>query len=264
LKPFEIEPRDFVQSLERGLTIINVFGPDRSSLTLSEVARETGLTRAAARRFLLTLCHLGYVGTDRKSFWLTPKLLEISQKYLASQPWWQVAQPIVEEAARETGESCSLCILDGADIVYVSRVAVSRLISTNLSIGSRLPAYPTALGRVLLSQLPSQQLKEFLDALTLERHTSYTLTDRKKLKASIDKARNDGYCVVNQELEIGLIGLAVPIHIKGVISALGVSVHSARVTAKQIVPRYLDVLRKSAEHISIGVQQRLRARAEVD
>ena len=258
MSQFQIEPRDFVQSLERGLAIIGVFGPDKSALTLSDVARDTGLTRAAARRFLLTLCHLGYVGTDKKLFWLKPKVLELGQRYLAAQPWWQVAQPIVEEAARRTGESCSLCILDGNDIVYVCRVAVNRLIAINLSIGSRLPAYPTAIGRVLLTGLPGSQLDDMLDGIALQEFTAQTIVDRKKLKRAVEKARNDGYCVVNQELEVGLIGLAVPVNTDGVFAALGVSVHSARVSAKEVVAKFLPTLRDSADRIVAGIKQRLR------
>jgi IclR family transcriptional regulator, pca regulon regulatory protein len=258
LKEFSIERRDFVQSLDRGIAIIRAFGPERSSMTLSEVAQATGLTRAAARRFLLTLAKLGYVGTDRKEFWLKPRILELGQRYLAAQPWWQVAQPIVEDAARRMAESCSLCILDGPDIVYVCRVAVQRLIATNLSIGSRLPTYPTALGRVLLSQLPAEQLHDLIRSLSLQPFTPHTVTEPKKLQSRIDKARAEGYCLVNQELEVGLIGLAVPIRNAGVVAALGVSVHSARVSAKETVSRYLPVLRESANRISEGVQRRLR------
>lgn len=255
---FPIEPRDFVQSLERGLAVICTFGPDKGTLTLSDVARETGMTRAAARRFLLTLCRLGYVGTDQKTFWLKPKVLELGQRYLSAQPWWHVAQPIVEEAARKTGESCSLCILDRHDIVYVCRVAVNRLIAINLSIGSRLPAYPTAIGRVLMSELPGEQLDDMLDRLALQEHTAQTITDRKKLKRTIKKARSDGYCVVNQELEVGLIGLAVPIQSDGMLAALGISVHSGRIAAKDVVPRFLPTIRDSAERIRAGIRQRLR------
>jgi IclR family pca regulon transcriptional regulator len=143
----KLDQGDYIRSLENGLAIVKAFGQDDPTLTLSEAAAKTGMTRAAARRFLLTLTHLGYLEVDGKSFRLRPKILELGERYLTSQPWWNVAQPLIEEAVRKMGESCSLCILDGAEIVYVCRVAVNRLISTNISIGSRLPAYPTALGR---------------------------------------------------------------------------------------------------------------------
>src|SRR3954469_16536154 len=148
---FPMVQRDYVQSLERGLAIIKAFGPDHATLTLGEAAAMTGLNRAAARRFLLTLVKLGYVGTDKKTFWLRSRILELGYSYLSSQPWWQVAQPVLEEAARATQETCNIAILSDAEIVYVSRVAAKRIISTNLSVGSRLPAHVTALGRVLLA-----------------------------------------------------------------------------------------------------------------
>lgn len=253
LEEFRIEQRDFVQSLERGLAILRAFGPGRTNLSLSEVARLTGLTRAAARRFLLTFTHLGYVATDRKMFWLTPRVLELGRHYLSAQPWWEIAQPVVEEAARRMGESCSLCILDGADIIYVCRVAISRLISINLSIGSRLPASPTALGRVLLAQLPPERLEALLAKTSFEQHTPHTLTEAGKLIAAIEKARGDGFSVVDQELEIGLVGVAVPVRDTDVLSALGVSVNSARMSATEAQERYLPVLQESAERISAGL-----------
>ena len=147
----KIEQRDFIQSVERGFAVIQAFGAGRTSLTISEAAQLTGLSRAAVRRFLLTLVHLDYIDTDNKLFWLKPRVLELGRCYLSAQPWWQIAQPVIEDVARQTGESCSLCVLDGTEIVYVCRVAVHRIVSTNVSVGSRLPAHPTALGRALLS-----------------------------------------------------------------------------------------------------------------
>src|SRR5882757_10791205 len=169
--------RDFVQSLERGLAIIKAFGPEHSTLTLGEAAAKTGLTRAAARRFLLTLTKLGYVGTDKKTFWLRSRILELGYSYLSSQSWWQVAQPVLEEAARATQETCNIAILSDTEIVYVARVIAKRIISTNLSIGSRLPAQVTALGRVLLAGLPNDELKSLIKQISLAKLTSHTVED---------------------------------------------------------------------------------------
>src|SRR5215813_9885004 len=148
---FTMLSRDYVQSLERGLAVIKAFGPEQSTLTLAEAAAKTGLTRAATRRFLLTLVKLGYVGTDKKTFWLRSRVLELGYSYLSSQPWWQIAQPVLEETARATQETCNIAILSGTEIVYVARVLAKRIISTNLSIGSRLPAHVTASGARFLS-----------------------------------------------------------------------------------------------------------------
>ena len=250
-----IEQRNFVQSIERGFAIIQAFGAGRTTLTISEAAQITGLTRAAARRFLLTLAHLGYVGTDGKFFWLKPRVLELGHCYLTAQPWWRIAQPVVEDAARQTGESCSLCVLDGDEIVYVCRVAVHRIVSTNVSIGSRLPAYTTALGRVLLGQLPARELEQSISDAAIQKYTTQTTTNRKRLKKIIEQTNHDGYSLVNQELETGLIGLAVPITAPhGVSAALGVSVHAARVPAEEALLRYLHILKKSAEQILAGMQ----------
>jgi IclR family transcriptional regulator, pca regulon regulatory protein len=256
LKSIELEHRDYIQSLEKGLAIIKAFGPNDPSLTLSDAAKKTGMTRAAARRFLLTLTHLGYLGTDRKSFWLTPKVLELGERYLTSQPWWSVAQPIIEEAARKMGESCSLCTLDAEEIVYICRVAVSRLISTNLSIGSRISVFPTALGRVLLAQMPDDELKAFMTTATLRRHTVNTIVDKKKFLQIIEQARTEGFCLVEQELELGLAGIAVPVsRSKETFAALGASVHSGRVARKEMISRLLPILKESAYRISLGVKQ---------
>jgi IclR family pca regulon transcriptional regulator len=256
-KDFAILERDYVQSLERGLAVIKAFGPEQSTLTLGETAARTGLTRAAARRFLLTLVKLGYVGTDKKTFWLRSRILELGYSYLSSQPWWQVAQPVLEEAARATQETCNIAILSDTEIVYVSRVAAKRIISTNLSIGSRLPAHVTALGRVLLAGLPREERKEIVKRITLTRLTSRTIDDKRKLEAVLDQVRKDGYAIVDQELELGLLALAVPI--KGpsgnVLAALGVSVGAGRVSHDHLVKKVLPILRRSANLIAKGLPE---------
>jgi IclR family transcriptional regulator, pca regulon regulatory protein len=252
----ELNQRDYIRSLEKGLALIKAFGQSNPTLTLSVAARRTGMTRAAARRFLLTLTHLGYLGTDKKSFWLTPKVLELGERYLTSQPWWNAAQTVIEEATQKMGESCSLCILDGDEIVYICRVAVSRFISTNLSIGSRISAFPTALGRVLLAQLPEDELRRVFAGAKLKKHTPHTVVDKGKLSQIIEQVRAEAYCLVDQELELGLSALAVPVcRSKEGLAALGVSVHPGRVSRKEMISRLLPILKESADRIGIGMTQ---------
>jgi len=254
---FPLLARDYVQSLERGLAIIKAFGPESSTLTLGEAASKTGLTRAAARRFLLTLVKLGYVGTDKKTFWLRTRILELGYSYLSSQPWWQVAQPVLEEAGRQTQETCNIAVLSDTEIVYVARVIAKRIISTNLGVGSRLPAHVTALGRVLMAGLSPNEQKHLLKGIKLTKLTSKTIDDKKKLEAVLDQVRQSGYAMVDQELELGLLALAVPIRSPsgGVLAALGVSVNAGRVTPEQLVKRVLPILRHSSDLITKGLHE---------
>jgi IclR family pca regulon transcriptional regulator len=254
---FTMQSRDYVQSLERGLAVIKAFGPEQSTLTLAEAAAKTGLTRAATRRFLLTLAKLGYVGTDKKTFWLRSRVLELGYSYLSSQPWWQAAQPVLEEAARTTQETCNIAILSGTEIVYVARVVARRIISTNLSVGSRLPAHVTALGRVLLAGLANGELKDAIKQISLSKLTSHTVDDKRKLQAIIDQVRRDGFALVDQELELGLLALAVPITAPSgvVLAALGVSVSAGRISGDHLVKRVLPVLRKSSTQIAQALSE---------
>jgi IclR family transcriptional regulator, pca regulon regulatory protein len=262
---FSILDRDYVQSLERGLAVIKAFGPEQSTLTLADAAAKTGLTRAAARRFLLTLAKLGYVGTDRKTFWLRPRVLELGYSYLSSQPWWQLAQPVLEETARATQETCNIAVLSGTEIVYVARVIARRIISTNLSIGSRLPAHVTALGRVLLSGLPNDELKAALKQINLVKLTSHTVDDKRKLLGAIERVRGNDCAVVDQELELGLLAVAVPIRAPSgtVVAALGVSAAAGRVSVEQLTRRTLPILRRSSTLIAQGLSDLKYLRARV-
>lgn len=258
-----MENRDFVQSLERGLAILRTFDVDHPIMSLSEAAARTGMTRAAARRFLLTLVELQLVGTDGKRFWLRPTVLDIGYRYLSGQPWWHIAQPIVEEVARSTNESFSVCVLDGCDIVYVCRAAVSRIVSTNLTIGSRLPAWCTALGRVLLSRLPDAEIRSRLDASNIEKFTPLTVTSKRKLLDMIVEVRSSGYSLLDQELDLGLRALAVPLTVSTdtVVATLGVSVQANRVSTDELLTRHLPVLLERARQISDGVIEAQRSRA---
>src|SRR2546423_341849 len=174
--------RQSLQSLERGIAVIQVFSRERPALTLSEVARLTGTTRATARRILLTLEKLGHVRSDGRLFSLTPRVLSLGWAYLSSLNLWEIAQPLMEALVEPTKESCSAATLDLPDIVYVARVPTRRIITIALGVGTRLPAHPTSMGRVLLADLPENRLDDFLATTPLERYTEHTITDPDRLR----------------------------------------------------------------------------------
>lgn len=219
------QSRDYVQSLARGLAVLNSFSHDKPQMTLTQVAVQTQLSRAAARRLLLTLQHEGYVHTEGRHFLLSPKVLELSYRYLDSLNITDITQPIVESLSRQLNESCSLAVLDGHDIVYIARVPVRRIMTISLGVGARLPAFCASLGRVLLSQLNSQELKTWLTALKPEKFTTRTLISKEQIRLAIEMAGKQGYSFVDQELELGLCSIAVPIHnAQGrIVAALNVS-----------------------------------------
>ncbi len=258
-----MENRDFVQSLERGLAILQAFDADTPIMSLSEAAARTGMTRAAARRFLLTLVELKFVGSDGKRFWLRPTVLDLGYRYLAGQTWWHIAQPIVEELAKATNESCSVCVLDGSEVVYVCRAAVSRIVSVNLTIGSRLPAYCTAMGRAMFSLLPDAEVRVRLDESDIKKLTPSTVTSKRRLLELVSAVRATGYSLLDQELDMGLRALSVPMAIPSdtVVAAVGVSVQANRVSADELVKRHLPALVEGARLIKEGVIEAQRNKA---
>ena len=241
--PEEREPH-FVQSLERGLSVITAFGPDTSALTLSDVARTTDLTRAAARRFLLTLVDLGYVRHDGKLFALTPKVLGLGYAFLSSLSLPGVAEPHLEQLSRELHESSSLSVLDGPDIVYVARVPTSRIMTVTVNVGTRFPAYATSMGRVLLAGLDDAALEDYLAHLDVERFTVHTAADADALRRRIEEARRQGFALVDQELEHGLRSIAAPVRDRhgSVVAAVNVSSHISRVTRDKAKRQFLPPL----------------------
>jgi IclR family transcriptional regulator, pca regulon regulatory protein len=227
---------DFVRSLARGLDVIKAFGPDNPQMTLSEVARATGLTRAAARRFLITLAELGYVRCDGRDFSLRPKVLELGYAYLTGLSLNEVAAPHLEDLVAHTRESSSVAVLDGEEIVYVARVATKRIMTASISVGTRFPAYATSMGRVLLAYLPDDQLGTYLNNAHLELITKRTLTDAERLRELLRSVRAQGYAMTDQELEEGLRSAAVPLRDASgvVVAAMNVSVHASRVTMDEL------------------------------
>ncbi len=242
---------DFVQSLERGLAVIRAFDATRPELTLSDVARATGLTRAAARRFLLTLIDLGYVRTDGRLFALRPRILELGYAYLSSLSLPEVAQPHMEELVAKVHESCSVSVLDGTDVVYIARVPTRRIMTVAISVGTRFPAFATSMGRVLLAAQSNDRIEDYLSSGVVQQYTSFTVTDADKLRAVLAKVRMQGYCLVDQELEKGLRSIAVPIHDSDgtVIAAMNVSLHVSGGTAEEIRRDILPQLRATAAEI---------------
>jgi IclR family pca regulon transcriptional regulator len=247
----------FVQSLERGLAVIRAFGAEDPELTLSDVARRTGLTRAAARRFLLTLTDLGYVRTDGKQFALTPRVLELGYAYLSSLTLPEVAEPHLERLAAELRESSSVSVLDGDEIVYVGRVPTTRIMRVSINVGTRFPAYATSMGRVLLAALPTDQLDAYLARAELRPLTPRAIDNADDLQAELQRIRKQGWALVDQELEEGLRSIAAPIRDAGgrTIAAVNVSAHASRVTADDIKHTLLPPLLQAAQRIETDLSR---------
>ncbi|MEV6443528.1 IclR family transcriptional regulator C-terminal domain-containing protein [Amycolatopsis sp. NPDC051716] len=253
-----------VQSLERGLAVIKAFHAGASELTLSDVARSTGLTRAAARRFLLTLADLGYVRTDGKYFSLTARVLELGYAYLSSMTLPEVAQPHLEHLSAGVHESSSVSVLEGTDIVYVARVAVSRIMTVSINVGTRFPAYATSMGHVLLAGLGEAELEEYFLVASLDRLTDHTVTAPAHLRAELAKVAGQGWAMVDQELEEGLRSVAAPIRGRTgrVVAAVNLSTHASRTTAESVqrdlVPPLLETARAIEADLAVGAPDHAR------
>jgi IclR family pca regulon transcriptional regulator len=242
---------EFVQSLERGLAVIRAFDTDRRSLTLSDVARETGLSRASARRFLHTLVELGYVATDGREFMLRPAILDLGYAYLSSLTLPEIALPHLQELSEQVGESSSVAVLDGADIAYVERVATRRIMSAAIRVGTRFPAYATSMGRAILAHAEPAALDAYLAATTLTPLTSRTITRPGDLRAALDQVREQGWALVDQELEEGLRSVAAPLRDGSgrVVAAVNVSAPVRRGEIGEILEHVLPPLLKAAAAI---------------
>ncbi|QFU16988.1 IclR family transcriptional regulator domain-containing protein [Microvirga thermotolerans] len=243
------EDRDFVASLEKGLAVIEAFDADRPRLTLTDVAKLTGITRAAARRYLKTLTKLNYADFDGRYFSLSPRILRLGYAYLASSSLSMRLQPFLERISAETGESSSAAILDGDDIVYIARSATQRIMSVSLGVGTRLPAYCTSLGRAILAFQPEKALEAYLKRVRLEPRTPYTITRKQDLRAALETVRAEGCAVINEELELGLRSIAVPlVQANGTVRvALNIGTQAARVPASEMKTRFLPPLLEAAE-----------------
>lgn len=257
------ESPDFVVSLARGLDIIKAFSSAEQSLdrpnyrladalSLTEIAEKTGLARAVVRRFLYTLAELGYVTTDGKYFRLTARVLDLGYAYLSSFSFPKIAERFLEEVTQQTKESSSASVLEGDEVVYIARVQIRRIMAVSLGIGSRLPAFCTSMGRVLLAHLPPDQLQDYFKSASLSRFTGKTVTKPELLKKELNTVLKQGYALVDQELELGLRSLAVPVYAGGerVIGAINIGTQAARTAENVLLQDFLPILRKAAKDLS--------------
>ncbi len=249
---------DHVQSLERGIAVLRSFCADSPRQTVADVARATGLTRATARRLLLTLERLGYARTDGKHFELTPRVLDIGYSYLASLNLNEIVQPFLERFSEGLNESASVSVLDDTNIVYIARVPTKRIMTVAIGLGSRFPAFQTSMGRVLLADLPDEQIADIFarsDRTSLTERTVTTLDD---LMATITDVRRQGWALVDQELEAGVRSMAAPIRNAAgcAIAAMNVSTHVARTELDQIHDEFLPVLVDTAAQITAALALR--------
>src|ERR1700730_16115964 len=203
---------NFMTSLARGLAVIQAFSQRRHHLTISQVSTTTGLSRAAVRRCLYTLSKLGFAGSDdNRHFFLRPRILALGHSYISSMPLATAAQPVLEHISHVLHESCSIATLDGMEIIYIARANVTRIMSIDLGVGSRLPAFCTLLGRVLLADLAPDKLEEYLARVEFKRFTDRTVVNAEKLRQVLKVVQRNGYSIVDQELELGLRSMAVPL-----------------------------------------------------
>ena len=243
---------DFVVSLARGLCVIEALGDARRGLSLSEVARAAGFSRASARRLLLTLERLGYVHQEDRRFVLLPRVLRLGYGFIASMSLAEIMQNDMEEVVRTLKESCSAAMLDGDEIVYVARVPTTRIMTVALTVGTRLPAYCTSMGRVLLSGLTDDEVRAYLRRVPLKPLTPSTVIDPKRLLEIVREARRDGYAMVDQELEAGVRSCAVPLFDRSrrIFATLNASGHASRVNCEDLRTRFLPTLQTAALRIS--------------
>jgi len=241
-----------VQSLVRGLSVIRTFNDDHPRQTLAQVAEATGLARATARRFLHTLVSVGYAGTDGTEFWLTPRILELGYSYMSGLGLPAIAQPRLEELSRRIGEPSSLSVLDGTDVVYVNRVPVRRIMTVSITIGTRFPAYATSMGRVILADMTPEDLDHYLDTVDLVPLTPMTKVDPDELRTVIAQVRDQGWAIVDQELEPGLRSLAAPVRSPQgtVVAAVNISTQTVVHDLEDLHRRFLPALIETAEQIS--------------
>src|SRR5579883_3015045 len=243
---------DFIEALARGLSVIRAFGPSRSTMTLSEVAAATGLARPTARRMLLTLEELGYVRASQGGFALTPRVLELGMAYIGSINIWDIARPHMEELVGHTHESSSIAQLDGSDIVYVARVAVPKIITIAVTIGTRFPALQTSLGKVLLAELPADELERVLAMPSRSGIAPLWRPEKQERNRVLCEVRTRGWALSDEHLAYGIRSIAAPLRdgTNRVVAALNVSVHAAETSIETLTEKYLPLLLQTAAAIS--------------
>jgi IclR family pca regulon transcriptional regulator len=246
---------DFVNALARGLAVISSFGQDAEEQTLSEIAARTRLSRGTARRFLLTLEALGYVRCDGRNFRLSPKTLSLGYAYLSSLPLWKAAQPIMKQVVEELDESCALGVLDDHDIVYIARLPPKHLSFIPVNLGTRMPAHVNAMGQVLLAQFSDEELDRYFQNAKFEKITRFTPTDPQAIRRALARVARDGYALSDQQLQLGLRSIAVPIPVKAgrPEMAINVSAEDHRMSKRELIERVLPILRDAAAQLAPAV-----------
>jgi IclR family pca regulon transcriptional regulator len=242
---------EYLEALARGLAVLQAFGPERRQMTLAEAARAVSLPRATVRRALHTLAALGHLESDGRLFRLTPRVLRLAAAYLGANGVSTILQPACERLSAETGAACSAAVLDGQEIVFIAYGQPARLLNVTTMAGIRLPAFCTALGRVLLAGLPEPELGAFLARLAPEPVTPRTETDIARIRAGIEAARREGFALMDQEAEIGFRSLAVPLrrYDGRVVAALNIGMHTERGSAEELQARFLPMLSHAAAEI---------------
>ncbi len=243
----------FMTSLARGLAVVKAFSDQRRSMTIAQISHKTGIPRAAVRRCLYTLKQLGYADAEANNFYLKPKILSLGYSYLSSTPLAIAAQPCLNQLSRTLNESCSLAVLDEDEVLYISRSQTSRVLSVALNAGSRLPAYCTSLGRALLAGLREPELDAYFARVKLMAYTDRTIVSETKLREVINEVRQKGYAVVEEELEIGLRSIAVPVRgaSGATMAALNIGAQATRVSRAQVEQMFLPALMNAASELSV-------------
>ena len=251
----ELKETDFVSGFARGLRVIESFGEQDRRLSIADAAKKTGLDRATVRRSLLTLVELGYADYDGKFFTLTPRILRLGHSYLSATPLPALLQPYLDALSEKTGQSSSASVLDDTEIVYIARASQRRVMSINLNPGSRLPAYCSSMGRVLLAALAERDARETLGRTELRANTERTIVDIDRLMAELERVRDQGYALINQELELGLCSIAVPLRNRfgKTIAALNVGAPAAHVSPEQMVEQFFPLLQDAAENVRLSL-----------
>ncbi len=243
----------FMTSLARGLAVVKAFSDQRRAMTIAQISHKTGIPRAAVRRCLYTLKQLGYADSEANNFFLKPKILTLGYSYLSSTPLTVSAQPCLNQLSRTLNESCSLAVLEDNEVLYISRSQTSRVLSVALNAGSRLPAYCTSLGRVLLAGLPEAVLDQYLSKVKLVAYTDRTVVNEGRLREIIAETRQRGFAIVEEELEIGLRSIAVPVRgaSGATVAALNIGAQATRVSRSQLEQTFLPALLTAAAELSV-------------
>ena len=251
-RPHHRDDKEFMTTLAKGLAVLGAFGRERPTMTLSQAADVADLSRATARRVLRTLTELGYVAQEGRAFSLSPRILDLGFSYLSAQSWIDRLLPQMRELSERLGETCSGAILQDTEIVYVARIPARRIMSTALSVGSRLPAFHTALGRVLLGHLDQAEVWRRLKSLRIHPYTPYSITDLQALFDRVRADREQGFSIVDEELEQGLRALAVPVVDRSgqTVGAINLSTHSTRTTRNEMRDGFLPELKRIAAQVA--------------